>query len=250
MVEPSPDGQWLAYTSVRPQEDVFVSRTDGSGVRQLTNDPAFDRWPTWSPDSSRIAFYSNRGGIQQIWTIRPDGTDLTRLTDHPGLGILHATWSPDGTRMIGVAPSTHKLVLFDPRQSWNRQSPQELPLPDGNSSCATTAWAPDGRSLACTTAAPAGELFIYSIDSRHYERQRLPNPVVFAAWLSDSRRLLYTTPEGKTALIDLRTKTSHDVMSLLPDMSVYARPSANNQEMFFVRQTFDADIYMLTSKQK
>jgi dipeptidyl aminopeptidase/acylaminoacyl peptidase len=143
------------------------------------NDAAFDRFPHWAPDSSRIAFHSNRGGIQQIWTIRPDGTDLTRVIDYSGSGMAHATWSPEGSQMIVAAPSANKLVLFDPRQAWDRQSPSELPLlDDGRSLCVGAGWAPDGHALACVTL-PATKLVIYSFDSRRYET--LPNAETTAA---------------------------------------------------------------------
>jgi Tol biopolymer transport system component len=248
--EPSPDGKWLAYVS-QPQEDVFVSRTDGSGVRQLTNDAPFDRLPHWAPDSSRIAFHSNRGGSQQIWTIRPDGSDLTQLTDSPGSGVVAGTWSPDGTRMVAAVPAANKLLLFDPRQPWKGQSVHELPpLNDVKWPCWPLAWSPDGRQLACTASSEATNegLYLYSIDSRSY--RKVADHGRSAAWLHDSRRLLYTTIDSQTALLDTRTRDSHDVISLLPDSAVGARLSPDNRELYFVRESDGADIYMLTLKQK
>ena len=49
----SPDGQWIAFDTTSPQEDLFVIRPDSTGLRQLTNDLARDRIPRWSPDGSR-----------------------------------------------------------------------------------------------------------------------------------------------------------------------------------------------------
>ncbi len=62
----SPDGEWLAFTSWGQQEDVFIARTDGSDLRQLTNDAYKDRLPRWSPDGGRIAFYSVRSGRYEL----------------------------------------------------------------------------------------------------------------------------------------------------------------------------------------
>ena len=61
-IDVSPDGQRLVFGSGTMQEDLFVTDTDGSNMRQLTNDSALDRRPTWSPDGHQIAFESNRGG--------------------------------------------------------------------------------------------------------------------------------------------------------------------------------------------
>src|SRR5207244_5750674 len=50
----SPDGRSLAFYSALPQENLFVSLSDGTGVRQLTKDAARDRGPAWSPDGKKI----------------------------------------------------------------------------------------------------------------------------------------------------------------------------------------------------
>jgi len=77
----SHDGEWGAFTTQgRQKEDVFVIRKDGTGIRQLTDDPYRNRLPTWSPDGKRLAFYSNRSGKMEIWTIHSDGGGLQQLT--------------------------------------------------------------------------------------------------------------------------------------------------------------------------
>ncbi|MBI1786316.1 MAG: serine/threonine-protein kinase, partial [Acidobacteria bacterium] len=52
----SSDGEWLTFMEWGKQEDIFVIKTDGAGLRQLTNDVYKDRSPRWSPDGRRIAF--------------------------------------------------------------------------------------------------------------------------------------------------------------------------------------------------
>lgn len=58
----SPDGKRIAYIQDRPTSkqfsDLFVMNEDGSGARQLVNDPAWEycRHPSWSPDGRRIVF--------------------------------------------------------------------------------------------------------------------------------------------------------------------------------------------------
>ena len=56
---------------------------DGSNPVNLTNNPADDRSPTWSPDGRRIAFVSDRDGNHEIYVMNADGTGQTRLTDTP-----------------------------------------------------------------------------------------------------------------------------------------------------------------------
>jgi TolB protein len=47
----SPDGQWIAFNSLRnnDQADIFIMRPDGSDVRQVTTDPEPDWQPQWEP---------------------------------------------------------------------------------------------------------------------------------------------------------------------------------------------------------
>jgi Tol biopolymer transport system component len=66
--------------------------------RRLTHDTFQDLGGDWSPDGSQIAFTSPRNGSWDIYTIRPDGTDLTRITDSPN-AEFSPSWSPDGGRI-------------------------------------------------------------------------------------------------------------------------------------------------------
>src|SRR4051794_1816267 len=58
---------------------------DGSDVRRLTADPAHDEGPIWSPDGTKIALTSERGGSSGIWVMNADGSGPRRLTDDPSL---------------------------------------------------------------------------------------------------------------------------------------------------------------------
>jgi Tol biopolymer transport system component len=75
---------------------------DGGGVTNLTNDPASDMWPTWSPDSASIAFESDRVPHNlEVFVMDADGRNVRNLTNSPGFDGEPA-WSPDG-RSIAFA---------------------------------------------------------------------------------------------------------------------------------------------------
>ncbi len=88
---------FASYTSDQESGDVFIVRADGTGMRRLTADPAFDTSPVWAPDGSRIAFYSGSDGRIQLRVAEADGS-VRVLADRPG--CMHGTnapaWSPDG----------------------------------------------------------------------------------------------------------------------------------------------------------
>jgi TolB protein len=68
---------------------------NGGGRTNLTNNPADDSTPVWSPNGKLIAFTSNRDGRPQIFVMNADGTNLRKLSqgDTPD---FEPTWSPDG----------------------------------------------------------------------------------------------------------------------------------------------------------
>ena len=59
----SPDGLWVAFQSDRDGDhEIYVIRTDGSGLRQLTHNDTEDAMPTWSPDGASVRYMTMAGG--------------------------------------------------------------------------------------------------------------------------------------------------------------------------------------------
>jgi Galactose oxidase, central domain/WD40-like Beta Propeller Repeat len=81
----------------------FVVDADGQNVRQVSPKTLDAENARWSPDGSRIVFTSPDAEHRDIYTIRPDGTDLRRLTTDGISGW--ATWTPDG-RILFVRGSS------------------------------------------------------------------------------------------------------------------------------------------------
>jgi Tol biopolymer transport system component len=66
---------------------------DGTGVTQLTHDPAIEGRPAWSPDGTRIAFASDKDGDSEIYVMNDDGSGLIQLTDNSAFDGWPA-WAP------------------------------------------------------------------------------------------------------------------------------------------------------------
>jgi Tol biopolymer transport system component len=111
----SPDGKKIAFRKVIKQpgfyddsnltqadtdSEVFIMNANGSGEMNLSKSAAYDGWPAWSPDSSRIAFGSNRRGVTQVYIASADGSELMRLVnDRETDEDTRPAWSRDGKKI-------------------------------------------------------------------------------------------------------------------------------------------------------
>ena len=95
----SPDGDRIVYRTMGPEGDgLRIMNLKDRTVTPLTAE--YDNFPVWSPRGDLIAFARRLDGDNfEIFTIRPDGTDLRRLTNSKG-NDAHPGWSPDGERIV------------------------------------------------------------------------------------------------------------------------------------------------------
>ena len=115
----SRDGKWLAFS--RPSGatyDLWVMRSDGSRLKQLTNTiVVWEGLPSWAPDNRTIVFSRGdpNGGLggRKLWTIDRDGGDLRRLTSGAGKDDFAPSWSPDGKSIAFTRNNTLFVMRAD-----------------------------------------------------------------------------------------------------------------------------------------
>ena len=95
---PRPDRS-MGYVWPLGHFEIYTSRLDGSDLRQLTNNGAYNAESTVSPDGKRIIFTSTRDGDLELYTMNLDGGDVRRITHRVGYDG-GAFFSPDGKQIV------------------------------------------------------------------------------------------------------------------------------------------------------
>lgn len=140
----SPDGTEVVFALRTPRgdSDLFISKLDGAGRRNITNNPALDTSPTWSPSGRQIAYISGIPG--QINICDSDGTNVRKIVKEGG-DADGVAWSPNGKWLAfhwkPRLSTNYDLFMVDVSSGAIRQ------LTSASGSNEYPSWAPDGRHL-------------------------------------------------------------------------------------------------------
>ena len=204
----SPDGKRIAFVSIHENvSDIFVMDSDGKNVRQVTRDLGQNIHPMWSPDGERILFNTTHFAAAQVEdkagdekrvigearddsvdlaTIRPDGTDVRRVTT--GGGYTYASYSPDGKKIL------HRRQKGESSQVWamNADGTGDANLSGSFTQDGWPAWSPDGKRIVFSRrVAERFQIFVMNADGSGAQqvtdaRGEFTNP----RWSPDGKRIL------------------------------------------------------------
>jgi TolB protein len=156
----SADGTKFAFG--RSDTDVYKMNADGTGQTQLTFVNSFATDPgSWSPDGTKIAFYSDfegGSGNEEIYTMNADGTGVTRLTNMAGAD-RGPSWSPDGTKIAFCRDAFGGQGI----DVMNADGTGLVNIDSAND-CGPD-WSPDGTKIAFTRGGfDAAEIYVMNAD--------------------------------------------------------------------------------------
>ncbi len=199
----SPDGKWLALTSTDGSPDgmtdVCVMDIEGIVLKNLTQSPGIDEVGSWSPDGSKIVFFSNRDGNGEIYVMDSNGKNQANLTNHPALDAA-PTWSPDGTK---IAFHSNREGDQDDIYAMNPDGANVVNLTRHPWEDRAPAWSPDGRWIAYHVFRVGKRSDIYVMDANGDNQKQLtadPRADTNPTWVIPDRSLSVKASNNQATL--------------------------------------------------
>jgi TolB protein len=144
---------------------------------RLTDSPAIDTSPCYSPDGKQIVFNSDRGGTQQLYVMNADGGDIKRISGFNSGRYGTPVWSPRGDLIAftKIEGGQFFIGVMRPDGSGERLLTQAFLVE-------APTWAPNGRVLMyfrqtqSDARGQGGRTRLYSIDLTGYNEREVITP--------------------------------------------------------------------------
>ncbi len=198
----SPDGQWIAFSGgfpdSRQQPDIFIIRTDGKDLKQLTKNLLWEGEPAWSPNGKQIVYvYRTNSATSDLAWIDINTGETHILTSSKG-DEIRPVWSPDGKQIAYLYSEdllTWEMWIIDIDTKTTKRI---IDTPITNS----IDWSPDGEWLAFVSPNKSilcGDIYLVKPDGSL--QSRLTNPsygcATRAIWSPDGKYLAYIAEKSK-----------------------------------------------------
>lgn len=143
----SPDGKTIVFDILG---DIYTMPMAGGTATRILSGRAWDYQPRWSPDGAEILFTSDRGGSDNIWIAKADGSEPKAFSEEKDKVTNCGGWSPDGEAIIAKrrltdqsSLGTTELWLYDRRGGSGLQITKKDEIPE----VSEPVFHPDGRFI-------------------------------------------------------------------------------------------------------
>ncbi|HQZ96511.1 MAG TPA: hypothetical protein PLP21_09350 [Pyrinomonadaceae bacterium] len=106
----SPDGKWMTFDMLG---DIYTLPIEGGVAKRIHGGMSFESQPKFSPDGQWIAFLSDRSGAENLWVMKPDGSDAKAITKDTKSMFVSPSWTEDGNYIM-VSKSDQSIGPFHP----------------------------------------------------------------------------------------------------------------------------------------
>ena len=182
---PGPNGLIVYQSDLDDDSRIVTSNPDGTGTTVLSNLDDFE--PAWSPDGTKIVFYSWRDGQAEIYVMNANGSGQTRLTNNPALDV-DPSWSPDG-KIVFESNRDNDFDIY----TMNADGTGLLNLTNNTSDEFEPAWSPDGTKIAFESdpGTDDDEIFVMNSDGSGRTRLTFEGEEFDPTWSPDGTKIVF-----------------------------------------------------------
>ena len=236
--ELSPDGTRVAVQrTTQSNGDVWLMDLVRGGMTRFTFDPALDNAPVWSPDGTRIAFYSGRTGSDNLYVKSADGASAEQLLLDTPNAKAPQDWSKDGRFLLysEINPKTGRDLWALPVTGSDRK-----PIPISTTPFAELngQFSPDGRWIAYeTNESRRFEIVVQPFPTATAKWQVSTGGGVQPRWRADGKELYFIAPDGKMMAASVTAGASFvaGTPRSLFSVTVVPSPGTNKQQYAVAR---------------
>jgi Tol biopolymer transport system component/heme/copper-type cytochrome/quinol oxidase subunit 2 len=205
----------IVFASERTgNREIYTMSSNGDNPQQLTNNPAEDISPVWSPDRRQIAFVSNRDEDFALYIMDADGGNPYRVTDESVSFVANPTWSPDGRSIAFESVGERDPAIF----VVNLSGGDAQQVSRSNSESTEPDWSPDGSRIAYTGLDDNSVFQIFTMSPNGGNSTQLSidreGDVRLPRWSPDGQYLAFVNEAGARSELAVLEFSTSEIMEI------------------------------------